>query len=132
MGAMNVGRIAAVLLITGLAVAGCGGSETDAKQAAQRAVSWGATARMVGEAWRAGELPDRYAVRTLQAARQSLRKSIRRAPSDITPSMQHLADAVGAMEQTVKQRDHAALVDPLRAVEVATAPLARTAKEGGR
>jgi hypothetical protein len=132
MGAMNVGGIAAVLVIAGLGVAGCGGSETDAKQAAQRAVSWAATARMVGEAWRAGEVPDRYAARTLQAVRQSLRESIRHAPSDITPSMQHLADAVGAMEQAVKRRDQAALVDPLRAVEDAKAPLARAAKEGGR
>jgi hypothetical protein len=36
------------------------------------------------------------------------------------------------MEQAVKRRDHAAVVDPLRAVENATAPLARAAKEGGR
>jgi hypothetical protein len=129
---MNVRGIAWVLVITGLGVAGCGAAETDAKQAAQRAVSWAATARMVGEAWRAGEVPDRYAARTLHAAWQSLRESIRRAPTDITPSMRHLADAVGALEQAVKRRDHGALVEPLRAVEDAKAPLARAAKEGGR
>jgi len=64
------------LLAAALLLAGCGSGETAAR--VRSLGSWGATARLVGERWAAGELPDAYATATLARARAELHASLGR------------------------------------------------------
>jgi hypothetical protein len=97
---------------------------------AQRAVSWAATTTMVGEAWSADHVPNRYAARTLAVTRAEAQKSIGRSPATLTPSLQRLVDAVAGVEDAVAHRDRAAMPTRLRAVDSVRAALARAAETG--
>ena len=127
---INARSIASAFLVVWLGSAGCNSSSSDVRQAAQRAVSWAATTAMVGEAWRAGQVPDRYATRTLAATRAEVQKAIRRGPATLTPSLHRLADAVGGVEDAVTRGDRAAMPTRLRAVESVKDAVARSAKTG--
>jgi hypothetical protein len=130
-------RAALAVLVAFLAV-GCGRApETVPKTA----VSWGATAQRVGEAWLAGEVPDAYAARTLRSARErlgaeghALRSSAPDARAgDLVDGLAALEQAVARLEAALGRHDRGAVDGATRDVAALTrrlGPWARAERAG--
>ena len=113
----------ALLLVAVLATA-CGSAPDKALKAA---VSWGATAERVGEAWLAGNVPIAYARRTARSAREALsqQRDVLRSASPATGTHPGaLADHLAALERAVGHLEAALDAGDRRAVKGATAEVA--------
>ncbi len=118
------------MLLTAVAVAGCGGP---ASKAPKTALSWGATAQRAGEAWLDGDVPRAYVVRTLHTARSELRDA-RRAVAGGAPAAMNAAallERVRVLEggvlhlsAAVAARNRAAAADAVDEVAAATRAVA--------
>lgn len=90
-----------------IALAACGQSPDERLQAEMKTVSsWTATAQMAGEAWTKGFVPDAYARRTLETARENLRETaetleqVKQIPANQNLQAQ---TEIGNLRQTMNQ-----------------------------
>jgi hypothetical protein len=68
-----VRRVCVVAVLLSLSAACAQDSQKEIKQQAQTLASWAATLHMIGDSWREGSVPGRYAEKTLDEAREALR-----------------------------------------------------------
>jgi hypothetical protein len=107
--------------------------------------SWAATARMTGEAWSGGAVPNAYARRTLQAAATALQESA--AALDISArdgstvpdlrtatmaKMQKLQQLVAQMSAAVEQQNRAAMAEQLNQLAAVEREIAELKGEAGK
>lgn len=108
----------------------------------QTITSWTATARMVGEAWLKGAVPNAYAAHTLQTAGESLSEAIRtlqeQSPEGVAELRTSLVGQARSLEQLVEQmradienRDRNALSQLLKQLEGEEQTIKALAKNGG-
>lgn len=100
-------KLPVLLLIPLLTLSSCGQSPAEELQAETQIVaSWVATARMVGEAWTKGSVPDAYARRTLETAQESLKEATETlAEAEEIPAEQltRAQEQIRNLQQTMSQ-----------------------------
>ncbi|MDT5061860.1 MAG: hypothetical protein QOH63_2319 [Acidobacteriota bacterium] len=126
-----------------LAFTCCAQSPADQLKAElQTITSWTATARMVGEAWLKGYLPNAYAARTLRTAQETISdeaKTIQEQSSEgvaelhtsLMGQARSLEQLIGQMRAAVENRDGNALAPLLRQLEGEEQTIKALAKNGG-
>ncbi len=83
----GVGGSGVALTLVALLVAGCSPSPREqARKGLESLHSWAVSARMVGERWIQGAIPDPYASTTLQTFGRKVRKERRKTSSGNLPS----------------------------------------------
>jgi hypothetical protein len=108
----------------------------------QTITSWTATARMVGEAWLKGAVPNAYAAHTLQTADESLSEAIRtlseqssegvaELQTSLTGQARSLKQLVEQMRAAIENRDGSALPQLLKQLEGEEQTIRTLAKNGG-
>jgi hypothetical protein len=108
----------------------------------QTITSWTATARMVGEAWLKGAVPNAYAAHTLQTAKESLSEAIRtlseqssEGVAELQTSLMGQARSIGQlveqMRVAVENRDGNALSQLLKQLEGEEQTIKALARNGG-
>jgi hypothetical protein len=97
-------RVCVVVAALSLSAASCAQDpQKEIRQEAQTLASWAATLHMVGDSWREGSVPGRYAEKTIIEVRESLREE----GKTINESSTLPADARAALS------DHAGKLDAL-------------------
>ena len=116
---MKKALIASLLLV----LAGCSPSSSHDQlvKTLKTVQSWTATARMVGETWQQGSIPDLYAQQTLEKSQQEIAKETK----DLTDSPA-LPRQIYQLQQTLQQMTTA--LKQHRKAEIAT-PLVQLATE---
>lgn len=108
----------------------------------QTITSWTATARMVGEAWLKGAVPNAYAAHTLQTAKESLSEAIRalseqklegvaELQTSLVGQARSLEQLVEQMRTDIENRDANALSQLLKQLEGEEQTTKSLAKSGG-
>lgn len=108
----------------------------------QTITSWTATARMVGEAWIKGAVPNAYALHTLRTAKESLSESIKtlseqnpEGAAELQTSLmgqaRSLERLVDEMRGAVQNRDGGALAQLLKQLEGEEQTIKTLARNGG-
>lgn len=92
--------------------------------------SWTATARMVGENWQQGTIPDHYARQTLTKSQQEIGKEMEGL--DAPPAiLQQLQQTIQAMTTNVEQRNKAAIATSLQKISAEQQQLEALAQAEG-
>jgi hypothetical protein len=103
-GGFRARRICVVAVLLSLSAASCAQDpQKETRQEAQTLASWAATLGMVGDSWREGSVPGRYAEKTIAEVRESVREE----GQTINASATLPADARAALS------DHARKLDAL-------------------
>src|SRR5689334_16186066 len=111
-------RLRLTLLVGLLALLPACGSQSPAQQQASEIgtlLSWTATAWMVGDAWRQGNVPDAYTKQTLESAAQTLtgeQDAVRQLPSmpgdtPLSDRLHEVLTALDQMQSAIARDDHA-------------------------
>ncbi|MEG4024179.1 hypothetical protein [Microcoleus sp. S13C4] len=115
---MKKALIASLLLV----LAGCSQSSSHDKlvKTLKTVESWTATARMVGETWQQGSIPDLYAQQTLEKSQQEISKETKDLtdPPALPRQIYQLQQTLQQMTTAVKQHRKAEIATPL--VQLAT------------
>ena len=139
---MRARRVCSLSLLF-LVFNGCTRTPSDQlKTELQTITSWTATARMVGEEWLKGAVPNAYAAHTLQTAGESLSEAIRtleeQSPEGAAELRTPLIGQARSLEQLVEQmradienRDGNALSQLLKQLEGEEQSIKALAKNGG-
>jgi len=139
---MRAVRVCSLSLLL-LAITCCTRTPSDQlKTELQTITSWTATARMVGEAWLKGAVPNAYAAHTLRTAGESLSEAIRtlseQSPEGVAELQTSLMGQARSLEQLVEQmraavenRDGSALSQLLKQLEGEEQTIKALAKNGG-
>jgi hypothetical protein len=138
-------RLSCLLLLLSLLTACHTQSPADQLRAELKTVaSWAATARMTGESWAGGSVPNAYARRTLQAAEEALQESAgdlnASAPDgstvpDLRPAtlgkMQKLQQILTQMSAAVAQQDRTAMAEQINQLASVEREIAELKKGAG-
>jgi hypothetical protein len=74
-GSVSARRVCVVVAALSLSAASCAQDpRKETRQEAQTLASWAATLHMVGDSWREGSVPGRYAEKTIAEVREALRE----------------------------------------------------------
>jgi len=113
------------------------------KTGLQQVASWTATARMAGEAWLKGSVPQAYAAQTLRAAQETLQEEAKAleealpnsAAAELHASLlkqaRSIAGVIGQMRAAVEKRDRQTLSHLLKQLEAEQQALHALSKRGG-
>jgi hypothetical protein len=115
---------------------------TQLKTELRTITSWTAMARMVGEAWLRGAVPNAYAAHTLQTAEESLSEVIRtlqaqklegvaELQTSLTGQARSLEQLVKQMRADIENRDGSALSQLLKQLEEEEQTIKALARSGG-
>lgn len=121
-----------VLLISLLlALSACSSSShTKQLKALQTIQSWTATARMVGETWKQGTVPDTYAQQALSRSQEEISKEakdVTTAP-DLQPQLLKIHQTIQKMITAIQQRNKATIAPLLQDLSNQQKQLATFAK----
>jgi hypothetical protein len=108
----------------------------------QTIASWTATARMAGEAWLKGDVPNAYAAHTLRAAEASISEEIKtlqeqkldgvaELQASLMSRAQSVQPLIGQMRAAVEKRDGSALSPLLKQLEGEEQTIKALAGSGG-
>ena len=123
--------IASLLLL----VSACShSSREELTKALQSVRSWTATARMVGETWQQGNIPDTYAQQTLAKSQQEITKETQgiTIPPTLQQPLQQLHHTLGQMENAVEQKNKSAIAPLLQALSQEQQQIAKVASTQGK
>ncbi len=76
-------------------------------KALQSIQSWSATARMVGETWQQGAIPDTYAQQTLAKSQQEITQETQglTIPTSLQQQLRQVQRTLGQMQSAVEQKN---------------------------
>lgn len=131
------------LLLVLLALTSCTRSPAaQLKSELQTISSWTATARMTGEMWLKGNVPDAYASRTLRTAQESLQEEVKTIDEEqpagtLTPSStlaangRELVQLIKQMRESVEDRNESNVAQLLKQLEAEEQAVKAMNEEGG-
>lgn len=142
---MRAKRLCGLLLSFALLAACRTQSPVDKLRAELKATaSWAATARMVGETWSGGSVPNAYARRSLRTAADALEESrgiLNASAQDdsstgdlraaLLSEIQKLQQVCGQMRASVAARDSAAMSEQLKQLSAIEGEIAELKKAAG-
>ncbi|HEY9662644.1 MAG TPA: hypothetical protein V6C65_29670 [Allocoleopsis sp.] len=123
-------RVLLAGLLFGLAACGRSTPHDKLVEAIKTIHSWTATARMVGEAWQQGSVPDPYAQQTLTKSQHEIDQAIQQLSSP--PALfQQVQQAIQAETQNVEQGNKAAIATSLKTISAQQQQLKAMAEAEG-
>ncbi|MCP6760623.1 MAG: hypothetical protein NHB32_18190 [Fischerella sp. CENA71] len=135
-----------LLMLTLLTSCNSSNNTEDLRKEIQSVSSWAATSQMVGNAWLKGNIPNKYAQKTLNKAQREFLKEQKKI-SQIQPStnliqyyqslmqthLSHLANQTEKMSKAIDQNNHSLAQQEIKEIEIEVQKLnqLRTIPEAG-
>lgn len=111
---------ASIVLLTFSTACSSPSSNQDLHKELQTITSWTATAEMVSEAWKQGNVPEAYAQQALEHTQHELEKEtqtvnhIAQKPAELPADLDRLTQSLKQIRAAVEQHDRVALTQPLQ------------------